>query len=527
MFRMKDKAFEKGNPKKIANNFGTYTILFVALGAMTFFGVCTPQQGPGGLSGAAGRVGNEEISNAEFSRAYENYASRLRQQYGERYDSSALRVAHSVMDQLISGRVLYLKALELGLAVSEDEVVRMLSEAAAFTDEEGKFSSESFRNYLRHNRYSEASFMEEMQRNMTVQKLREFVAQSAFVSSKAAKIEYRLRETKLDVDYLKVDPQQIKMLLPKADVDAFLADDAAKEKIRIYYDSHKDDYIQEEQVQARHILVGFTGARNASVEAGKRSKEVARKRAEALLAQVKASGADFAKVAKAETDEPSGKKSGGDLGFFKRSDMVASFADAAFALKKGEISTIVESPFGFHVIKVTDRKSRKETTVDQARREIAEKILQRDKGPEFAKNLADGVLLALKESKPVDKTLRDHGLKWAKTGEFPINAGYISGLGSSAEIKAAVYSLRKPSQIYPEVLKSGRHLYILKLAKRQDAEADKLDQGEAERLSASAAFSEGYAYLGELERRAQKEFEDRKVIFRNPSYLALDDQVQN
>src|SRR6185437_6486926 len=87
-----------------------------------------------------------------------------------------------------------------------------------------------------------------------------------------------------------------------------------------------------------------------------RTKDAAKKRAEEILAKVKAPGADFAALAKQYTDEPQGKTSGGDLGFFTRETMDKHFSDAAFALAPGAVSGVVETPFGFHIIKVEQKK---------------------------------------------------------------------------------------------------------------------------------------------------------------------------
>jgi NIMA-interacting peptidyl-prolyl cis-trans isomerase 1 len=106
---------------------------------------------------------------------------------------------------------------------------------------------------------------------------------------------------------------------------------------------------QGEAVTASHILVAYKGAMraDASIE---RSKDDAKKRAEQLLVRAR-KGEDFGKLADDASDDPSAKRNHGSLGRFTREQMVKPFADAAFALKPGEVSTLVETPFGFHVIK--------------------------------------------------------------------------------------------------------------------------------------------------------------------------------
>jgi foldase protein PrsA len=108
---------------------------------------------------------------------------------------------------------------------------------------------------------------------------------------------------------------------------------------------------EEEKVTASHILVAFKGARGVATNVT-RGKEQARKRAQEVLKKAKAGG-DFAALAKQYSDDPGSGPKGGDLGPFVRRAMVPAFSDAAFALRPGELSPIVETEFGFHVIKRT------------------------------------------------------------------------------------------------------------------------------------------------------------------------------
>jgi parvulin-like peptidyl-prolyl isomerase len=104
-----------------------------------------------------------------------------------------------------------------------------------------------------------------------------------------------------------------------------------------------------EKVSASHILIAYQGSARSRAT---RSKDEARKLADQLARQAKG-GADFAKLAVQHSDDPSAKQRGGDLGSFERRRMVKPFADAAFSLKPGEVSGVVETPFGFHIIKRT------------------------------------------------------------------------------------------------------------------------------------------------------------------------------
>jgi len=126
-----------------------------------------------------------------------------------------------------------------------------------------------------------------------------------------------------------------------------ISDDQIKE----YFEANKDSFAQDEQIQASHILV----------EDEKTAKEVKDKLDD---------GGDFAELAKEYSTDTSNAESGGELGFFAKGEMVTEFDDKAFAMKKGEISEPVKTEFGYHIIKVTDKKEAKEAVLDDHKEEI-------------------------------------------------------------------------------------------------------------------------------------------------------------
>ena len=144
----------------------------------------------------------------------------------------------------------------------------------------------------------------------------------------------------------------------------------SEEECKKYYDQNIDKFRHDEKVRASHILCGIDA--KASAE----DKKKAREKAEKLRKEL-ADGADFAKLAKENSTCPSSKE-GGDLGFFGRGQMVPPFEQAAFALKPGELSDVVETPFGYHIIKLTERTKAETLPFDAARSKI-EKYLKNQK----------------------------------------------------------------------------------------------------------------------------------------------------
>ncbi len=158
----------------------------------------------------------------------------------------------------------------------------------------------------------------------------------------------------------------------------FLASEFVKQKaikdiivmdkdVEIYYKTHQDEFKVKEQVLASHILV------KVDKSASEDEKKKARAKAEDLLKRVKA-GEDFAKLATEFSDDPSAKIKGGDLGYFSRGRMVKEFEEAAFSLKPGEVSDIVETQYGYHIIKVSDRKKEDLIPLEASKDRILKKL---------------------------------------------------------------------------------------------------------------------------------------------------------
>jgi peptidyl-prolyl cis-trans isomerase C len=140
-----------------------------------------------------------------------------------------------------------------------------------------------------------------------------------------------------------------------------------EDDMKLYYKLHQEEFKTPEMVRARHILIKVD--KSASVE----DKDKAKEKLEGILKRIKA-GEDFAKLATEASDDPGSKIKGGDLGFFPKGRMVPPFEQAAFSLKPGEISEIVETPFGFHIIKVEERKDAVLEPYNKVKDKVKEKV---------------------------------------------------------------------------------------------------------------------------------------------------------
>ena len=144
------------------------------------------------------------------------------------------------------------------------------------------------------------------------------------------------------------------------------------EAVTDFYNKNQDKFQQGPRVRASHILIGIPQNADAA------TKQQAKTKAEALLKDLKA-GKDFAEAAKANSQDPGSAPNGGDLGYFEQGQMVPPFEQAAFALKAGEMSDVVETQFGYHIIKVAEKQNSRVVPLDEAKGQIEEYLTQQNR----------------------------------------------------------------------------------------------------------------------------------------------------
>jgi len=369
-----------------------------------FFGVDSYMRNAGS-GGDVASIGDMKITQQQFQQTLREQQDRLRTQLGDKFDPKMLEnpeARKAILDDLINQRLLLVEARKKHMVASNEAIRQAISGIDTFKVD-GKFSSERYEAALRAQGMSPAGFEAQLRQDLTLQQLAGAIGQSGLVARTVADRLLALQTEKRDVaEYrLSLDaylgkvkladdaskkfydanakqfetPEQAKADYVVLSMDAIAAQLAVTDaEIKSWYDGHKDRYVQPEERRASHILI-------ASEKLG---KDKAKTKAEALLAEIRKTPTAFAELAKKNSDDPGSASKGGDLGYFGRGTMVKSFEDAAQSLKEGEISGVVESDFGFHIIKLTGIHAAKEKPLADVRSEIEAELKKSAGSRKFA-----------------------------------------------------------------------------------------------------------------------------------------------
>lgn len=365
-------------------------LVFLAL-TFALFGIgsyVTNQPDP-----AVAIVNGEEIAQAQFDREVENERNRQQQQLGDFYATLSAdpafnqRLRQQVLDRLIDQKLVEQYAQDRGLRVSNEQVKTAIREFPAF-QVAGQFDNQTYRMVLAQNGFSVDGFAELMRSDMARTQLLESILETDFVlADEVQQVQALVNQSRSGgyreialADYLETVeitdadietwyqqnrdrfavPEQVRVEFVALEAGAIAeAIEIDENLVREWYESNRSQYETASRARFSHILIE---AEDGNADA--------RAEAEALLAEIN-NGADFAEVAKANSDDVFSGEQGGDLDFIEAGTMDPDFEAAAFALENvGDVSDVVETSFGFHIIKLTDREEGSVTPFEEVRDEI-------------------------------------------------------------------------------------------------------------------------------------------------------------
>ncbi len=342
-------------------------------------------------------VNGQNITRQEFSRTLKEQQERMRGAMGERFDPAMLdrpEVRQSVLDGLVQQHLLAMEANRVGINLPDTLLASIIAEIPEF-QQDGKFSQSRYESMIRAQDMTPAVFEQRLRQNLVIQQLFEGLSHGVAVPRTSEEMVARLAEQQREISLAMLTPEQymIQLKVDPADVKAyydkhreeFLVPEQARldyvvlsadelqqqmvvsdEEVKKYYDEHSAQYNEAEQRRASHILIAE------------------RTQAEQILKEIKQNPARFEDLAKQHSKDPGSAAQGGDLGFFARGAMVKPFEDAAFGMKGGEISGLVQSDFGFHIIKLTAIRQGGARSLDEVKGEIGQELKKQKAVKKFA-----------------------------------------------------------------------------------------------------------------------------------------------
>jgi peptidyl-prolyl cis-trans isomerase D len=380
-------------------------MLVLIFPSFVFFGIQGYNSFIGGENAIA-KVDGSPVTQQEFDQAQRDRIERLRQQFGPDFDARLLETQEaraSILDGLVLNRALTNEANKSGIVITTDRLREIIAGVPGFQDD-GKFSYDKYKAYVASQGMTEAMFEQRVREDLRKQALVQAVVDSATVPKAVAtrldtmlREQREVREMRFTIEQflpkVKVTDEQVAEYYEKnralfetpesARIEYLVlspetiagAGSVPEAEVRAYYEQNKARYGTDEQRRASHILITAEGG----------DKTAARKKAEQLLGQIRTKPGDFEKLARDNSKDPGSAAQGGDLGFFGKGMMVKPFEEAVFKLKPGEVSEIVESDFGFHIIKLTEVKPAEVRPFEQVRADIERDLKTQQAQKEFAK----------------------------------------------------------------------------------------------------------------------------------------------
>ncbi len=422
--------------------------------------------GPG--QGVVAKVAGEPVTTLDVQR---EARMMLRQQFprgGAQTEMLLPYFAERAAQTLISRKALVTEADRLGLRVTDEEARDELQQGmyAATFFPGGKFvGQQQYENILQNADLSVSAFEQGLRDQILLDKLRNLITGSVLVTDSDVRREFEKQNTKVKFEYAvlrrddllkQINPNEAELKafyernkasynnsIPEKRKVRYVVLDSGKieagvsvshEDLQAYYDQHRDDYRVPEQVNVSHILIK-TPLPGPDGKADPKGVEEARKKAEDVLKQLKAGG-NFAELAKKYSEDPGSGKNGGSLGWIGKGRTVPEFEQTAFSLSKGATSGLVQSSYGFHIIRLDDKQAAHVKTLDEVKDQIEGSIKQQ-KAAQAAANQVNA-LLAQARSTGLDKAAAAKGLNVIST-DFVSRTDSLPGLGSAPQFMSAVF----------------------------------------------------------------------------------------
>ena len=379
-----------------------------------------------------------------------------------------------IIDQAISDRAIAYEARRMGFEVTDADLaytIRSIPSLANLPPDQYRYAVESMGQTV-------PQFEANMRNNLYALRMEDLNVSGVVVTPQEVEAEFNRLNEKIKIEYISFDPAKLKadikptpqdlqtyfthmrgtFSIPETrtfglvviDPDRVAATmDVSDATLQQYYNSHRDQFRTPERVKVRHILLMTQGKPKAEVDKIKA-------KADDLLKQIKG-GANFAELAKANSEDPGSKANGGDLGWVVRGQTVKNFENTAFALKPNEISPVISTEYGFHIVQLEEKQDAHLQSFDEVKGQIAASI-KKDGVNDRVQNLADQARAEIaKAPQNAEQIANKLGLLYVKVDKVRAGAP-IPVVGGDKSVGDAIFGTKK-GDVTP-VMQAGNRLAV-------------------------------------------------------------------
>jgi peptidyl-prolyl cis-trans isomerase D len=465
----------------------------------------------GGFSPASGSgpvvsAGGFSFDGRDLERIRQSMEVRYRETLGDQFDSEAARgfLVESAGGMLLRSALLAWQGERMGLTASDAEI-RDYLRSSGLVGADGQLDRNRITQYAESEFGSVRRFQERLRADLLAEKTAGLIRDSAAVSDAETRdaVRYQLEEVKIAA--VKFDGRAVppELELPEGAAEALIQQDP--ERVRKGYEARKSEFDRPEQAQIRHILARFEKDDDAAKQAARARIDAIRKRIE--------SGVDFAAVASEASEDPITKERGGDLGFVARGSVVKPLEDAAFAQEPGALGEVIESPQGFHLVRVDERRPARVVPFEEAQTQVAIALSRQDAAGAVARARAEELSKAVREGQNLVDVARKKGLEILRPDALRRRPdGYVPQIGAAPELVAAAFTLTTEKPSDPTIHTADENVLVLiQLLERKtptDEEVESALASTRERLLDQRRAATEQAWLQEL----RQELEERREL---------------
>jgi peptidyl-prolyl cis-trans isomerase D len=482
---------------------GLIIVVFIA-----FYG---GSQQPTGVTSHVAEVNGESISQREFIVHYQRAVERYREMFKGSFTPELLKnlnIKQSLLEEMIEARLVLQEARRLGLSANDEELMNAIAQVPEF-HVNGRFNKERYIQLLRANRLTPAQFEEDQRKQLTIQRLLGVLADAAHVTEAEVHERYRFEQEKINLQFIRfsVSDNLSEVEINDEDVQKFYDrnKESLKEPLKVqveyipysfeqfsgpvhltdkeveeYYSANRaTKFTTPKQAKVRYIMIRLDAGADA------KQKEAAQVRANRIVAEARG-GKNFAELAKKESQDPSAEK-GGEIGWLNQGQLPEALDKQIFALAKGEISEPIETPAGFHIVKVEDIKEEKTLSLAEAKPVITRE-LKLEKGKYEAAKIADRDREKAASGNDLAKIAQDSGLSLKTTRLFS-EGEVLPEIGPTQDFYKTALALK--AKEVSSVIEGPNAYYVLKAKERTEAVVPPLDavRGKIEKgLKESKAY---------------------------------------